>query len=137
MPKRSPAGGRTPEELETLLEDALVLGDIEGLVGLFAPRGLLAGPVTGTRLTGAPDIAQSARALVAADWAYVAEPALVLQADRTALVVAPHALNVVRRGRDGLVALRDLPCDSVEDEPGMTVVQADRQPRPAWSLRWR
>ena len=33
---------------------------------------------------------------------YVAEPTLVLQADRTALVVAPHALNVVRRGRDGL-----------------------------------
>ena len=31
MTKRGPAGGRTPEELEMLLEDATVLGDIEGL----------------------------------------------------------------------------------------------------------
>jgi hypothetical protein len=101
MTKLCPAGGRTPEELETLLEDAIVLGDIEGLLTLFAPRGVLAGPVTAPA-HGPTDIAQSARALISVGWAYVAEPMLVLQADRTALVVAPHALNVVRKGRDGL-----------------------------------
>ncbi len=83
-----------------LLEDAWVLGDVEGLLGLFAPRGLLVGPM-GPPARGVADIGRTARALVAAEWAYVAEPMRVLQADRTALVVAPHALNVVRRGRDG------------------------------------
>ena len=101
MTKPRLAGGQTSEELETLLEDAIVLGDIEGLLTLFAPHGLLAGPATAPA-HGATDIAQSARALIAAGWAYIAEPTLVLQADRTALVVAPHALNVVRNGRDGL-----------------------------------
>ncbi len=100
MSERDPTGGQTPEELETLLEDALVLGDLEGLLRLFAPGGLLVVPMTGAG-RGAPDLAGSARALIAADWTYVAEPTVVLQAGRTALVVAPHALNVVRRGRDG------------------------------------
>ena len=101
MAKRELAGGRTPEELETLLEDALVLGDIQGLLKLFAPRGLLAVPATAPA-HGAGNIARSARALVSADWAYVADPTLVLQASRTALVVTPQSLNVARRGRDGL-----------------------------------
>ena len=101
MTKREPAGGRTPEELETLLEDAIVVGDVESLLTLFAPHGVLAGPVTAPA-QGSTDIARSARALISAGWAYVADPTLVLQAGRTALVVAPHALNVVRSGRDGL-----------------------------------
>jgi len=101
MTKRGPAGGRTPEELETLLEDSIVLGDLEGLLTLFAPRGVLAGPLAAPA-PGSTGIARSAQALIAEGWAYVAEPTLVLQADRTALVVAPHALNVVRRGRNGL-----------------------------------
>ena len=37
-----PAGARTPEELETLLEDAFVLHDPQALAELFQPGALLA-----------------------------------------------------------------------------------------------
>jgi len=35
-------------------------------------------------------------------WECVDDPTLVLQAHRTVLVIGTHALNVARRGRDGL-----------------------------------
>jgi hypothetical protein len=90
----------TPEELETLLEDAVVLGDVAALLGLFSPHGVLAGPVEHAQ--GPVHIARSARAMLSDGWEYVADPTLVLQAHRTALVINTHALNVARRGRDGL-----------------------------------
>ena len=34
-------GGQTPEELETLLEDAVLLGDADAVAGLFQPGGML------------------------------------------------------------------------------------------------
>ena len=93
-------GARTPEELETLLEDAVMLRDVAGLIGLFSPGGILAGPVEHAQ--GPVHIARSARAMLSDGWQYVADPTHVLQAHRTALVIGPHALNVTRRGRDGL-----------------------------------
>ncbi|WP_343971899.1 hypothetical protein, partial [Pseudonocardia aurantiaca] len=43
----------SPEELETALEDALVLRDVDGVAGLFEPAGVLdAGP--GLRAGDAP-----------------------------------------------------------------------------------
>lgn len=93
-------GARTPEELETLLEDAVVLQDIDALLMLFSPHGVLAGPAGSAR--GAVDLASFAHTLISRRWVYVAEPTHVLQAGRTALVVGPQALNVARRGTDGL-----------------------------------
>ena len=78
-----------------------MLGDLDALLKLFTPRGVFVGP-DGAPAYGAADIARSARVLLGAEWAYVAEPSLVLQAGRTALVIAPGAVSVVRRGRDGL-----------------------------------
>lgn len=91
---------QTPEELETLLEDASVRLDFEGMAMLFAPYGVLAGPSGSAQ--GPAQIARSARTLISGGWSYVAEPKLVLQAKRTALVIGPHAVNVARRGRHGV-----------------------------------
>jgi hypothetical protein len=93
-------GARTPEELETLLEDAILLRDVAGLLALFSPYGVLAGPLEHAQ--GPVHIAGSARALLSDGWEYVADPTLVVQAHRTALVIGPHALNVARRGHNSL-----------------------------------
>ncbi len=93
-------GARTPEELETLLEDAILLRDVAGLLALFSPYSVLAGPREYAQ--GPVHIAGSARALLSDGWEYLADPTLVVQAHRTALVIGPHALNVARRGHDRL-----------------------------------
>jgi Domain of unknown function (DUF4440) len=94
-------GARTPEELETLLEDAFVLRDGEALAPLFEAGAVLA-PGDGPRVTrGRAAIARAAAALWARDRAYVAAPWRVLQARDTALVVGRWGIHVVRRGRDG------------------------------------
>jgi hypothetical protein len=68
-------GARTPEELETLLEDAYLLGDGEVLAGLFEPSAVVA----------------------AADQGELR----ALQARNTALLIASHGIKVARRGDDG------------------------------------
>jgi len=73
-------GGRSPEDLETLLEDALLSCDADLFSGLFRQDGVLVERHTG---------------------GYVAEPCLVLQARRTALVMGDHGINVARRDRSG------------------------------------
>ena len=94
------AGARTPEELETLLEDALVVRDGEALVGLFE-EGAVFVAGDGSAARGGEEIARWATALWAGDRTYVADPRRVVQARDLALVVAEQAINVVRRGRDG------------------------------------
>jgi hypothetical protein len=94
-------GARSPEELETLYEDAFVLRNPDALAQLFADGALLA---TGDRrlaARGGEEIAQLATALWGASSTYVADPRWVLQARDTALVVADRGINVVHRGRDG------------------------------------
>jgi hypothetical protein len=94
-------GARTPEELETLFEDAFVLRDPGALASLFEPRALLvAGGVTG-EVRGSEEIARSASALWSRDLTYVADPLRVLQARDLALVLATQGTSVVRRGADG------------------------------------
>ena len=94
------AGARTPEELETLLEDALVLRDGEALAELFeAGAVLVAG--NGSPARGGEEIARWATALWAGDRPYVADPRRVVQGRELALVVEEQAINVVRRGSDG------------------------------------
>jgi hypothetical protein len=94
------SGAPTPEELETLLEDAFLLGDCDALVDLFEERAVLApgsGPV---ERRGVEQIAQWAQAQLIRDYAYVADPSRIVQAGDTALVFASRGVSVMRRGRD-------------------------------------
>jgi hypothetical protein len=107
-----PAGARTPEELETLLEDAFVLQDPHALTRLFQPGATL---VVGGGLPearGRRQIARVAAQLWNLDHSYLADPRRVLQVGDTALVVAGQAINVVHRGDDGFwryaISLLDL-----------------------------
>lgn len=92
--------GRTPEELELLLEDAFVMRDARALADLFADDAVLA---DGTRheARGRDAIARCASAMWAQRRTYVAGPGRVLQSGATALVAGDAGIHVVRRGRDG------------------------------------
>jgi hypothetical protein len=93
-------GASSPEELETMLEDATVLGDPDELAALFAPGAVLhrAGrelPVRGRRgiaelLTERPDRP-----------AYIALTPHILQRGATALVLTGSAVHVTRRSPQG------------------------------------
>jgi hypothetical protein len=94
------AGARTPEELETLLEDAFVLHDPQALAQLFHPGATL---VTDRlpEARGRRQIAQVAAQLWESERSYLADPRRVLQVRDTALVLAGRATNVIRRADDG------------------------------------
>lgn len=94
------AGARTPEELETLLEDAFVTRDRDALAGLFEERAVaVAGD--GRVAHGGGAIARLAAALWARDRTYVADLRRVVQARDLALILGEGAINVARRGGDG------------------------------------
>ena len=93
-------GARTPEELETLLEDAFVIRDAEALIELFENGAVLVGGDV-REARGEEEIARFASALWDRDHTYVADPHRILQARDTALVVADRGVNVARRGSDG------------------------------------
>lgn len=95
------AGARTPEELETLLEDAFVLRDHRALAHLFEAGGML---VVGGGLQparGHREIARLATEMWELERGYLADPQRVLQVRDTALVLSGRAVSVVRRGDDG------------------------------------
>ncbi len=94
------SGAQTPEELETLLEDAFVVRDRAALAALFGDGAVLASAGCAVEARG-DEIARAAVDLWMRDATYLADPRRVLQARDTALVVARHAVNVVRRTRDG------------------------------------
>jgi hypothetical protein len=93
-------GARTPEELETLLEDAFVLADSLALVQLFEPAAVLAAGGGLEDARGHRAIARVAAALWDSKRTYLADPRRVLQAGDTALVLGGGAINVVRRSGD-------------------------------------
>src|ERR671931_2752455 len=95
------SAARTPEELETLFEDAFVVRDGAALAALFDDGAVLVADGASGEARGGEAIADSASALWAADRTYLAEPRRVVQVRDTALVVGPGGINVVRRGRDG------------------------------------
>ena len=101
-------GARTPEELETLFEDAFVTRDPLALTPLFEDGALLVAASGGDEARGGEEIARFATAMWRSRLTYLADPRRVLQARDTALVVAHDGINVVRRGGDGSLALRDL-----------------------------
>jgi Domain of unknown function (DUF4440) len=94
-------GARTPEEPETLLEDAFVIRDREALAELFEDGAVLVRGHGGPEARGGDEIARWAREMWAHDHTYVADPHRVLQARDTGLVLTRHGINVVRRGTDG------------------------------------
>jgi len=93
------AGARTPEELDTLLEDAFVLRDRAAFDALFDDGAVLM--KDGLEARGGEAIGRALAGLWAGDWTYVAHPRRVLQARDTALVVANPGIHVLRRGSDG------------------------------------
>lgn len=94
-------GGQTPDELATLLEDALLLGDGEAVAALFEPGGLLIADETSPELRGREQISQAATALCLDRHEHLTSPCQVFQARDTALMLDRGAVNVVRRGDDG------------------------------------
>ena len=95
------AGARTPEELETLLEDAFVLHDPQALAQLFQPGAMLVVSGGQPEARGRRQIARVAAQLWDSQQLYLADPRQVLQVRDTALVLAGHAINVVLRRDDG------------------------------------
>lgn len=95
------SGARTPEELETLLEDAFLLRDQQALAQLFHPGAVLVVDGGMPEARGRRQIAAVATQLWDSQRQYLADPRRVLQVRDTALVLAGHAINVVRRGEDG------------------------------------
>ena len=95
------SGARTPEELETLFEDAFVLRDRDAVAQLFDAGAVLVAGDDSTEARGAEQIARLATAIWDRDETYLAAPRRVLQAHDTTLVVADRAINVLRRGSDG------------------------------------
>ena len=93
------SGARSPEELETLLEDAFVVRDRGALARLFEDGAVL---MDGSReARGGEQIARFAMAMWERNRTYLANPRQILQARDTALVVADRGINVVRRDSDG------------------------------------
>ena len=96
------AGGQTPEELETLFEDAFVTRDPDALAELFEAGAVLLAASDGSReARGSAAIGRLAATFLQDDRTYVAEPRRVIQARETALVVGTQGINVARRGPDG------------------------------------
>lgn len=89
------SGARVPDELETLLEDALVLGDRESMIDLFEARAIVV-TAAGAELRGWGEITRGLRE------PFFGTAQRVLQRGPTALLVGETAVSVARRARDGL-----------------------------------
>ena len=85
---------RSPEELETLLEDALMLQDEAGAAALFEDGGVL--------VDGSGDVlARDQAAHVLARQNYVASPSSVTVVSNVAVVVGSQTVNVSCRAPGG------------------------------------
>jgi hypothetical protein len=94
-------GARTPEDLETLLEDTFVLGNGEAIAKLFEDCAVLVAHDGTREAHGREEIARLARRMCQGNRSYLAEPRRIVQAGNTALIMTQHGANVVRRGTDG------------------------------------
>jgi hypothetical protein len=93
-------GARTPEELETLLEDAFVTRDRDSLTPLFED-GAVFSSRNEREARGREQISRLVATLWERNCTYIADSQRIVQAGETALVLAGHGINVVRRGSDG------------------------------------
>ncbi|MBA2643930.1 MAG: nuclear transport factor 2 family protein [Solirubrobacterales bacterium] len=114
------AGARTPEELDTLLEDAFLLRDRAGFDALFTDGAVLK-EAGGLEARGADAIGRALAQLWARDCTYVARSRRVLQTRDTALVVADAGIHVLRRGGDGTwraaISLLDFDASTRPEDP--------------------
>src|SRR5829696_8623873 len=94
------SGARTPEELETLFEDALLVRDHQVLTALFESGATLV-MSSDEPVRGGEAIARAALVSRNGIGAYVADPRRVLLARNSALVVTDRGVNVMHRGDDG------------------------------------
>jgi hypothetical protein len=94
------AGAYTPEELETLFEDAFFMRNHVQLCALFDDGGLMAASGAVQVSRGAEAIGQAVAELWDQQPRYVPARRRVLQARDTALVVSDAGLHVARRGAD-------------------------------------
>jgi hypothetical protein len=94
-------GARTPEELETLLEDAFLMRDRKALSALFENAAVLSGGDGSPATRGRTRIVEAAAAMWAREALYLAAPLLVLQTSGTALIAGECATSVARRSGDG------------------------------------
>src|SRR5918993_4980985 len=93
---RITSGARTPEELETLFEDALLVRDHQVLTALFESGATLV-MSSDEPVRGGEAIARAALASRNGIGAYVADPRRVLLARNSALVVTDRGVNVMHR----------------------------------------
>jgi hypothetical protein len=93
-------GARTPEELETLLEDALLMRCPDALASLFADGAVLAASDR-RQARGRDEIARLAMLTWGRGQPFVADPDRVVQARDIALVVSGQTINVVQRDATG------------------------------------
>ena len=94
------AGASTPEELETLLEDAFVVCDRAAVAALFVRGAVMIAIPGAIEARGREAIAVCASTLWAGEQTYVAAPHHVIQARDTGLVVSERGINVMRRASD-------------------------------------
>jgi hypothetical protein len=94
-------GGKTPEELETLLEDAILLQDAAAIAGLFEDGSVIVMGKAGPTTRGRDAIERSAARLWQRRPAYLADPRCVVRTGDLALVIGDEAINVARRNEDG------------------------------------
>lgn len=107
------SGAQTPEDIETLFEDTLVLRDSQGLAQLFEEGALLVVDDEQSA-RGAEAIAQLALGTWDGRHTYIAEPQYVMHTRDIALIVCTRGINVVRRGRNGIWRYVIM-CQSVDD----------------------
>jgi hypothetical protein len=91
----------SPEELETLLEDAVLLRDGAAAAQLFEPDGVIVPWPGSAQVRGRAAIAELAAGLSSDGPGYLADPRHVTLGADLALIVSPSALNVARRRRNG------------------------------------
>lgn len=106
---------RTPEELETLLEDAFVVRDRRALAELFEDAAVFIADGGRRCARGTDEIAALADDLFN-HRTYVAGGGSIVQSRDTALLVADAGVSVLHRGPDGawryaiaLLSLTDIP----------------------------
>jgi ketosteroid isomerase-like protein len=116
--QRQVTGPRTPEELSTQLEDALIVRDLGGLAELFDEHAVLSPCDSHLDVRGSDEIAMFAAAHWAADRRYLARIRRVVQSGATAAIIVDWSLtgrgsfdgtgahsrgvDVLRRGSDGV-----------------------------------
>lgn len=107
------SGAATPEELETLFEDAFMLRDQAALTQVFEPGAVL---VPGGGLhqgRGRDEIAGVAEQMWAGQRMHVADLRRVVQVRDTALILSACAVSVARRSHDGrwryMISVLDVP----------------------------